>query len=533
MGFTQPFIGNGLLFFGLYLMAFLGNIPDSITKYGPEICDNAIDDDGDGQIDLNDGDCICQIIIPRSLIPNPSFESYTCCPSASSQLGCVLDWIQASEATTDYINTCGYGGFPEFPPPRPFPDGQGIVGFRDGYIRADNDVNPFWKEYTGACLLSPLIAGETYVFEFYLGFVTSLLSPPINICFFGTSDCKYLPFGEGNPRFGCPTNDSNWVKLTSKFIIGGLNLWEKVSVEITPNQNITAIAIGPDCPAVISNNSIYYYLDNLLLDELESFQFKIEATEKVCFDNILLKVPKKAKVNYQWYKDGIALLGEKSEIISKMYGEGKYEVRISDNNSCKITEPYEHKKPVISVTTNKIICKDTKFTFGNNTLSSSGTYTHVFKNSDNCDSLVTLNLKVLGDISDTLQAKIFEGETYKIGSYKFSQSGKHIAILKSSLGCDSIVLIELSFINIFFPNIFTPNSDGNNDIFTMYDPENLMESFELNIYDRWGSLVYKGLEWDGALRGKDVLPGIYTYIAKVKPKNGSSKLLNGSITLIR
>ena len=42
-----------------------------------EICDNGIDDDGDGLIDLNDPDCECNGFgtpqtIP-SLIPNPSF----------------------------------------------------------------------------------------------------------------------------------------------------------------------------------------------------------------------------------------------------------------------------------------------------------------------------------------------------------------------------------------------------------------------------------------------------------------------------
>jgi hypothetical protein len=39
-----------------------------------EICDNAIDDDNDGYIDINDPDCICEIVKPESLIPNPSFE---------------------------------------------------------------------------------------------------------------------------------------------------------------------------------------------------------------------------------------------------------------------------------------------------------------------------------------------------------------------------------------------------------------------------------------------------------------------------
>ena len=52
--------------------------------YSQEICNNAIDDDLDGLIDYNDNDCICNDSIianlPESLIPNPSFEEYSCLP---------------------------------------------------------------------------------------------------------------------------------------------------------------------------------------------------------------------------------------------------------------------------------------------------------------------------------------------------------------------------------------------------------------------------------------------------------------------
>ena len=51
-----------------YLNSSLKNILED------EICDNAIDDDEDGLIDLNDPDCECLVIEPVSIIPNPSFE---------------------------------------------------------------------------------------------------------------------------------------------------------------------------------------------------------------------------------------------------------------------------------------------------------------------------------------------------------------------------------------------------------------------------------------------------------------------------
>ena len=74
--------------------------------FSQEICDNALDDDGDGLVDLNDPDCQCFSAINN--IPNPSFEAHTACPSLLSQMNRVNNWIQASSSTSDYFNTCGF-----------------------------------------------------------------------------------------------------------------------------------------------------------------------------------------------------------------------------------------------------------------------------------------------------------------------------------------------------------------------------------------------------------------------------------------
>ena len=72
-------------------------------SYAQEICDNGIDDDGDGFVDLNDDECDCEGFggVIESLIPNPSFEDMDCCPTFHSQLDCATTWLQASGATSD------------------------------------------------------------------------------------------------------------------------------------------------------------------------------------------------------------------------------------------------------------------------------------------------------------------------------------------------------------------------------------------------------------------------------------------------
>lgn len=106
----------------------------NFNLYSQEICNNGIDDDLDGLIDLQDTtDCFCELSQPdssiSSLIPNPSFDQRSCCPSAASQLNFANNWIQASGATSDYFNSFGLLAVGTFPlPPTPLPNGNWICG---------------------------------------------------------------------------------------------------------------------------------------------------------------------------------------------------------------------------------------------------------------------------------------------------------------------------------------------------------------------------------------------------------------------
>ena len=139
----------------------------SVTAFSQEDCDNAVDDDGDTFVDLNDTDCNCAglgLDTISSLIPNPSFEDYVCCPTGPAQLNCAETWIQASSATSDYFNTCG--GFINkvgmTPPTFPLPGAAGGAGYAGFY-----DVDG-WKEYIGACLTGPLTAGTAYTLNLWI-----------------------------------------------------------------------------------------------------------------------------------------------------------------------------------------------------------------------------------------------------------------------------------------------------------------------------------------------------------------------------
>ena len=495
-----------------------------------EICDNGIDDDNDSLIDLNDDDCDCVVVEPISLIPNPSFEDMECCPSDRSQLDCATDWIQASEPTTDYINTCGWFGWEQFPPPTPIPDGNGIMGFRDGRVRGNNDGEPQWKEYAGACLTNPLLADSTYRFQFDVGFVNNQVSPPINISFFGTTDCVNLPFGVGNQAFGCPTNGPNWVKLGDVAVSGNNgNVWVNTFIETTPDEYIYAIAIGPDCTAVISPASLYYFFDNLILADIELFDLLISESTHPCNSDYNLSVPNNPEFEYQWYKEGIALVGETSSELTNNYGEGNYQVVIIDDESCRVSSEFEYAIPVFEEPITIAICEGESYLFNGENLTTSGMYLDTLKDENGCDIIVPLELEIIGEKTDTLDAIILEGENFEIGEYSFSEEGEYPLTFMSSQGCDSLVLLSLLNFKVYIPNVFSPNNDGINDTFRPFTADDIIRSVNMSIYDRWGNKVFQGMEW----RSREFSPGVYAYLIDIEFTNDLSKQFVGTVTVLK
>lgn len=507
-----------------------------------EICDNALDDDGDLLIDLNDPDCNCDLIEPKSLIPNPSFEDMNCCPMRDSELKCSDIWIQASRPTTDYLHTCGWMGWTDFPPPLPFPDGDGVVGFRDGRVlNAMKDPN--WKEYVGSCLLSPLKANIPYRLQFHLGFVNQVKSPAINISLFGTTDCDNIPFGDGDDLFGCPTNGPGWVKLGAKWSSTlTINNWVTTFIDVTPTQDIHAIALGPDCPTIESSINLYYFVDNLILADLSSFDYQIEEDDHPCSPDFTISIKANDAHNYQWYKEGIAIIGETDHGLSQSYGEGLYQLKTVDPNGlCNVTKAYDYRIPVLHTNTSVDICRGAQHTFGSQLISESGIYIDTFQSVHGCDSIVVLDLAIQEEVEGAADIKIFEGEAYDIGMESFKTPGDYEVNLLSALGCDSMVALSISYFDVYFPTVFSPNGDGQNDYFYLSGNHDMEEVMELKVFNRWGSVVFQqsndgksqNIQWDGQSQGRTVDPGIYSYLVRIRMSDGEIRDIGRSVLVIR
>ena len=111
-------------------------------------------------------------------------------------------------------------------------------------------------------------------------------------------------------------------------------------------------------------------------------------------------------------------------------------------------------------------------------------------------------------------------------------------IADNDIGCP--VELPFSFIKaldyrIFYPNAFTPNGDGSNDEF--YIVNSSMEFFEIQIFNRWGQLIFQSndpnFRWDGTRNGDPVAEGAYVYKVTATTFKGERIQRSGSVTLIR
>lgn len=531
--------------FFIAFMLNLGHLATPLLAQQVEVCDNAIDDDGDGLIDQNDPDCFCPLIKPLSLIPNPSFEDKSCCPANRSQIECIEAWVQASATTTDYIHTCRFLGADDLPMPLPVPDGEGAIGFRDGRFDQatgnESNSNPNWKEYAGACLTGPLRAGVSYNFQFYIGFTYQPFSPTINVTFFGTTNCDNLPFGNGDDTFGCPTNGPGWINLGS-VSASGTSKWLQKEINVTPSQDIYAIAIGPACPDRKATYSPYYFFDNLILAEQSAFEFEIQASDQPCADNLSFELPHYDTLSYQWYKDSIALVGETNAALNNPPGEGNYHVVVESKEGCATTNPFVYRVPTKTAVMHQTICEGESFSFGNQQLTEAGIYWNTLKTVNNCDSIIELNLSVTTNLEDSISIKIFPSESYKIGTFTFSSRGEYRETITSSYGCDSTVNLTLDYYRIYAPNVFSPNGDGINDFFTISGGTDLVQINDFKIFDRWGNQVFAKQElflnneragWNGRIINQEAATGVYLYTANLVMNDGKERLFSGVITLLR
>ncbi len=115
-------------------------------------------------------------------------------------------------------------------------------------------------------------------------------------------------------------------------------------------------------------------------------------------------------------------------------------------------------------------------------------------------------------------------------------AGLYQVTVSDFMGCTGngsveVTRFEIPCINI--PTCFTPNGDGLNDVWVIKDA-NLYPGFFMEIYNRWGQLVYNlngtWESWDGTYKDKPMPAETYYYFIRLRDE---SETMQGTVTIIR
>lgn len=118
--------------------------------------------------------------------------------------------------------------------------------------------------------------------------------------------------------------------------------------------------------------------------------------------------------------------------------------------------------------------------------------------------------------------------------------GNYFVRVVDANGCSASLNItkEERFPKMIFPNSFSPNGDGVNDYFAPISP--CIPIYDINIYDRWGNLVFQQIEgrgvWDGSLNDEDLPADVYVYYVSydnLLPSGNYREKIRGQVRLMR
>ncbi len=133
-----------------------------------------------------------------------------------------------------------------------------------------------------------------------------------------------------------------------------------------------------------------------------------------------------------------------------------------------------------------------------------------------------------------------ENPTHK---FPAEDEGYYLVCLKANNvnGCDDslcqTVIIDSELL-VFVPNAFTPDGNDRNEtlkpILSGFEPG----TYQFYVFNRWGQTVFQtrsvAKAWDGTHMGKLQQQGIYTWLLKIKKKNGiKTKVFKGHLVLLR
>lgn len=238
------------------------------------------------------------------------------------------------------------------------------------------------------------------------------------------------------------------------------------------------------------------------------------------------------------------------------------------NDSILITEIIDGNGGIVMLDT--FLCPGQAFPMGGQLYDEPGFYTNTLLSSLGCDSVVQLQLSAV-DFEASVQASqdtIVAGQSVQlqgsgsgVGPLTWSwqpdevldcsdcpeptatllETTNFLVTVRDSItGCTDTLekrIVIPPCEAVYAPTGFSPNGDGRNDTFQIFFGPCVQEILQLEIFDRWGGLVFRSRipndAWDGRAAGEPCNNGLYVYQAVLALKDGTQRVWRGGVQLLR
>ena len=275
----------------------------------------------------------CLTILPQylssqNLFPNPGFEQYTVCATATAEIFKCTSWNEYKldgSSTTDYYNCTYYGPIQYQGTPS---SGNGVVGMW-GVPKLVFCSSSAYVESMTAELLCSIDSGRQYVVsaDLMIDNKGNLTAPPSNCLDFGI---YFFNTGTQPPTSGsCCPGFSPHVRIKGEDLLQGT--YKTFTYTITPLANYDKVYIGPFCnsntAACNKPDNMYFNLDNLFLIDISppTNEISLGNDTSICKGDTIVLTPNKQGNSYLWDN------GTTDSSLS-VFSPGSYSVKVS--NSC-------------------------------------------------------------------------------------------------------------------------------------------------------------------------------------------------------
>jgi gliding motility-associated-like protein len=342
--------------------------------------------------------------------------------------------------------------------------------------------------------------------------ITVTISNALN-CIGTPNEQNYSVFVTTPPSANIPTSSEiclgDTLTLNSTNLVGDAYWtyegtdYSNNSISISPTQNTIAtytIAYGP---------CLNSYPSNIIVHQQTNYQIIVNPSMNICSgENISLYISPQSYNSIAWNNSNQSL-GNSDVLNLEATTNELFTANILDANDCpseisQLVTVYQ--VPEISMIPNVEVCDNSTYTIAPETNEWGLTY------------------------------QWSTGES--TASIEVTQTGMY-EVTVSNLNCSATDTITVTFSAVSYmgevPNVFTPNGDGINDEFFIDNA--YISTFNLQIIDRWGGLVYSTDQpteyWDGTKNGKKVEDGVYFYVLNYESScdEVGSKELRGNVTV--